>query len=347
MKDTKDRIEYIDIAKGIGIVLVIVGHVVWGGNYPMKGAESISNFIYSFHMPLFFIISGLCIKDSKELAKPVLKKMARAYLLPYVVWSVIYLAVFQFDSLMGQKPSIISFNNDLFDHAISDCGLAPLWFLLALFISEVLVIAIKPLLKQKQVGYCVLGVFAGISIGCSYWYESIGEISILARNWIMGTLRIAPTTFYVLLGYLIKYPIKRGFQLNRTRWITIVVMATIQTALCWRWNEGIDVQVFKLGNPWLYFLKAVNGALLIVLIAQSVHSDVLIKLGRKTKELMILHHPPFYYTMILQTLLGKLFAPNVLGMIIISVVTTICCLSIDWICQGLRPYEFIMGRRGE
>lgn len=153
MKDMGDRIEYIDIAKGIGIVLVIVGHVVWGGNYPMKGAESLSNFIYSFHMPLFFIISGLCIKDSKRIAKPVLKKMARAYLLPYAVWSVIYLAVFQLDSLLGHQTSLITLNNDLFDHAISDCGLAPLWFLLALFVSEVLVIAIKSL-KLKGGGMC-------------------------------------------------------------------------------------------------------------------------------------------------------------------------------------------------
>ena len=338
MKDTRGRIEYIDIAKGIGIALVIVGHVVWGGNYPMKGAESISNFIYSFHMPLFFIISGLCIKDSKNIAKPVLKKMARAYLLPYAIWSVLYLAVFQLDALMGHQPSIISFNNDLFDHAISDCGLAPLWFLLALFVSEAI----------GGGGIMCLVVLAGISIGCSYWYESIDEISILSRNWIMGTLRIAPTTFYVLLGYLIKEPIKRGSQPNSAKkWITIAIMAAIQIALCWWWNESIDVQLFSLGNPWLYFIKGVNGSLLIVFIAQAVHSSVLIKLGQKTKELMILHHPPFYYTMILRNLLGKLFAPNALGLIIISVVTTVCCLSIDWICQGLKPYEFVMGRRSE
>ena len=190
-------------------------------------------------------------------------------------------------------------------------------------------------------------ILAGISIGCSYWYESTDEISILARNWIMGTLRIAPTTFYVLLGYLIKEPINRGFQLNSTKWITIVIMAAIQMALCWWWNEGIDVQLFNLGNPWLYFIKGINGSLLIVFIAQTLHLGVLTKLGQKTKELMILHHPPFYYTMILRTLLGKLFAPNVLGLIIISVVTTVCCLSIDWICSGLRPYEFVMGRRGK
>ncbi len=63
------RIEYIDVAKGIGILLVVFGFVVYGGNYKMVGSETISNFIYSFHMPLFFVISGMCIKESKRVNK--------------------------------------------------------------------------------------------------------------------------------------------------------------------------------------------------------------------------------------------------------------------------------------
>lgn len=44
------RIEYLDYAKGIGIILVVLGHILIKGN--------IKIYIYSFHMPLFFIISG-------------------------------------------------------------------------------------------------------------------------------------------------------------------------------------------------------------------------------------------------------------------------------------------------
>lgn len=48
MRETaKERIEYIDIAKGLGILLVVFGHVVWGGNYKMPHANTFSNFIYS------------------------------------------------------------------------------------------------------------------------------------------------------------------------------------------------------------------------------------------------------------------------------------------------------------
>ena len=46
-----ERKKYIDIAKGIGILLVLIGHIDWG-NYIL------TNTIYSFHMPLFMMVSG-------------------------------------------------------------------------------------------------------------------------------------------------------------------------------------------------------------------------------------------------------------------------------------------------
>ena len=48
----KRRIEYIDIAKGIAIILMIMGHVCSYGSWKR-------NIIYSFHMPLFIIVSGM------------------------------------------------------------------------------------------------------------------------------------------------------------------------------------------------------------------------------------------------------------------------------------------------
>ena len=54
----KKRIEYIDIAKGIGMILVVIGHCINDKTFP-------GTWIYSFHMPLFFVLSGLCFSDKK------------------------------------------------------------------------------------------------------------------------------------------------------------------------------------------------------------------------------------------------------------------------------------------
>lgn len=57
MEKIKNRISYIDIAKGIGIFLVIWGHIILNG--------PAYNIIYAFHMPLFFFLSGLVFSKSK------------------------------------------------------------------------------------------------------------------------------------------------------------------------------------------------------------------------------------------------------------------------------------------
>ena len=52
------RIEWIDMAKGIGIILVIMGHISFR-------PESLNVWLCSFHMPLFFFLSGLTYNSTK------------------------------------------------------------------------------------------------------------------------------------------------------------------------------------------------------------------------------------------------------------------------------------------
>ena len=62
MCKSKPRIEFIDIIKGLAIILVVIGHTS-----PSK-TEIIpyKSLIYAFHMPLFFIISGMFVATSRE-----------------------------------------------------------------------------------------------------------------------------------------------------------------------------------------------------------------------------------------------------------------------------------------
>ena len=340
------RIEYLDIARGLGILLVVFGHVVWGGNYPMRGAASLSNLIYSFHMPLFFILSGLCISKEKTLNKAVFLKMAKSYLVPYVIWSIIYIAAFEIIGLIRDGVGILSLDNYLIAHAISLCGLAPLWFLLALFIAEVVVLLIKPLIEDTRWFWVAAALLFVVSVFASFLYSHITSIDLVAKNYLMGALRIFPTVLFVLLGYHFKEKLLKCAKWNL--WIKIVVLVgavIIQLVLCYFWNEGIDVQLFILGNPILYFVKAVNGSFAVILFSQLIHGSFFTFLGRKTKELMILHYPPFYYTLLLSALLGKLFRPNIFGALIITAVTIAACLFIDWLLSRFKIWRFMMGKK--
>lgn len=51
----KQRIAYIDLVKGIGILCVLLGHLI-------PNDDVVKPAIYSFHMPLFFIVTGILLK---------------------------------------------------------------------------------------------------------------------------------------------------------------------------------------------------------------------------------------------------------------------------------------------
>lgn len=74
----KNRIVTLDIAKGLAITLVVYGHVMQGMGHRHLIDENFhrfsNTFVYSFHMPVFFFVSGLFSKiisnvESKELFK--------------------------------------------------------------------------------------------------------------------------------------------------------------------------------------------------------------------------------------------------------------------------------------
>ena len=89
-KNTNIRIAWLDQLKGFGIILMVYGH-----NFPV-----LEEYIYSFHMPLFFIIAG--IFHPKKMNILTIKKRVQQILLPYFLWSSIlfgYLLVENLESL--------------------------------------------------------------------------------------------------------------------------------------------------------------------------------------------------------------------------------------------------------
>ena len=72
------------VCKAIGIILMVIGHA--------EAPELVCNFLYTFHMPLFFIAAGYFFSE-KNLADPwtFCKKRFKGLYLPFVKWSLVYL----------------------------------------------------------------------------------------------------------------------------------------------------------------------------------------------------------------------------------------------------------------
>ena len=103
-----NRDKTIDVLKGIGIILVVIGH---------SGCPNLlKDFIYSFHMPLFFIASGYFFNENYlESKKEYFKRKVHGVYLPYLKWSVIFLILHNFfyycgilNSLYGNSEGLCS-----------------------------------------------------------------------------------------------------------------------------------------------------------------------------------------------------------------------------------------------
>jgi fucose 4-O-acetylase-like acetyltransferase len=189
------RIGWIDSARGVGIVFVIIGHV-WIG---LEQASLIGNdalfstvetLIYSFHMPFLFLLSGIFFFSSisrQQVAGFAGSRVVRL-LWPLVLWTWIFFLFKVFSGALANNPV-----------GWSEFPVIPLppreqfWFLWALFVIQISALAVRPLLlnrKTENFGWAIL-LFAAVVL-----YFGIPGLPIHG-SLLVGVLENAP---YFVLG---------------------------------------------------------------------------------------------------------------------------------------------------
>lgn len=131
MEKIGNRNPVYDIMKGIGIILMLIGHIPPG--------PRLFHFIYSFHMPLFFIVAGFFASTMKPNWN-VIKKYASRLLLPFLVTmlSIIFLSPLHyltdgnFNFTIAQVLSLL-WAGDALPTRFGQLSLDAVWFLVALF----------------------------------------------------------------------------------------------------------------------------------------------------------------------------------------------------------------------
>ena len=93
------RISYLDVAKGIAIILVVLGHAINNilsiRNMEISASfQAVKSVIYGFHMPAFFFIAGIFADRALRYdAKTFLKKRIVRYVIPYFAWTFIVVSI--------------------------------------------------------------------------------------------------------------------------------------------------------------------------------------------------------------------------------------------------------------
>lgn len=173
----QQRLEYLDTAKGIGIFLVVIGHCISGKTLP-------GMYITSFHMPLFFLISGMCFNAARyPRFAPFFKKRAQTLLLPLLYFTAIVLAL---SAIALPSYYDITQLTRKFPNAY--------WFVFVLFLSELLFYAANKWLKSQTLKWAFIAACWG------------GSAMLMAADihlpYNISSVCIA--TFFYGLGYMLK-----------------------------------------------------------------------------------------------------------------------------------------------
>lgn len=140
-----ERQAWLDVARGIGVILVVYGHVLEGlvaaGIFPRgPGAQWMNFGLYTFHMPLFFFLAGLNVPHSlRRGTRPFLHSKVWTLAYPYVLWSLIQGGVILLAARDVNTPVTVA---DLL--AIPYRPMAQFWFLYALLICHLLAAVLVP-----------------------------------------------------------------------------------------------------------------------------------------------------------------------------------------------------------
>jgi len=245
-----ERIEYIDMAKGIGIIAVIIGHMnVWKFN----------KIIYSFHMPLFFLLAGAFV-SKKYSNQEYIKRKAKQLIIPYVFTCAILILLSLIENILkGTFDNIDADIQKWFLAALYGSGniekygftrIGAIWFLLAMFMSCVFIRFISD--KKNAAFYVAFVVIVGYLTSWIAWLPFSIQSAMVASG-------------YVYIGYVSRerHVLDRKFN---GLWSIPVVIVWILTILFGKVNMARNL--FKYGV--FDFIGALCGAYIVLIICKLI-----------------------------------------------------------------------------
>lgn len=285
------RIDWIDFAKGVVMLTVIFGHAGVYSHEKIFVAALI--IVYEFHMPFFFVMAGFLLNLDKwsgeENFKKFSAKLFKRLLLPYYIAEILWYPIWFFAGhVMGHTAYI---RNDSLSPVDALLGifvgngnllaLVPLWFLPALFFSELIFI-------QLHNRFAKFGgeVFALIIVAVSYSGYLIGKIFFLPLS-----LDVALTVQgFLFVGVLIR---KHGVIDGLTARRCLILL----NVLLWvfLFNGKISMFIRDYGDLFLLYVGGIAGTLLVMKISRILvccegkFCDLMKYCGRQSLFVMTAH----------------------------------------------------------
>ncbi len=285
------RITEIDVAKGIGILLVVFAHV----NY----TSFLLEYIYSFHMPLFFVLSGFVFDRKRYLSfADFLRRRVKNLICPYIFFAVmsvlfeciiiIYGNGFSVDLVKTFCKGII---NILLSRGSADFFNAPLWFVLCLFTVEIIYFFVSKLKDKFAVLICMALVVLGWFLESEYF--TLFENKLLP--WSIDSALFA-LGFYALGNFVFQKSKLHIFLLSDHKNKNLIIVGIIILSIAIGFplalvNGKVSLGSKILNNGFVFYATGIIGTVLVVAVSALLKkSKFLAWCGQNSFYIMAVHY---------------------------------------------------------
>lgn len=321
----KERIHYIDVAKGLAILIVVLGHCA---ATTIGDHSRLFYTIYAFHMPFWFFLSGM-LYNSKDWQSFFSGKV-KALLLPYLFFFILNIFSYQ----------VLNYTDHL--QLFQFVRFGGLWFLLALF--------------YVVISYYVLDTY------CFKKFQGISRkvvLTILAFSFLIvgveggkdlpiSALSTAMVCFFFFhLGVLVReFKGNLNYQTKRDRTIVLGLSLILIFILAYTAPINpvpVDVNYGRYGNKVLFLVQALLGILGFLLLAAALKKNNNIEyLGRNSLLILVLHIPLWHVFDTLFSLVGLFGYVRLLFVFIcVSILTLLVLIPINkFIPELKRDFNF-------
>lgn len=251
-----NRTKWIDATRGIAILITILGHCIG----ILENPEN--RFILSFHMPLFFFLSGLCAKTKGGFAAYFGHKV-KTILFPQIVFGFLECAV----DFMRDPSERVGVVHNFFS-----------WFLVVLFYVSVLFYWLHKIGFEKN-RTIRLVVYAVLMI-----------LIVLMDEWKIQTVvhleTVPMAMLFFLLGVCCRSFKADEFVCFHEGWILLIPVVVC----CSFWNEPVAMYLNHYGNLLLFFIGAFCGIWIACNVGRCMQDNaILIWFGQNSIYCFVLH----------------------------------------------------------
>lgn len=346
-KEEKGRIEWIDICKAIAVYFMVLGHV--------GVSKSVNIFIHSFHMPIFFIMSGFCYNEMKykkigDLVRTRLMSLIVPYMIfgtgLFIFWNLSLFILNRKQEMMGIR-SLLS--NMLWVNTNAGIFGVIQWFLTCLFICEILFWCLCKTQKNK-VGNIAIGLLIIAVAACLY------PVAFPYRLPWAADSALSATVFYGI-GWIMKradfgkiYTYVEMLKLKSV--IAMVILFSIGTPLVF-FNGEVNMRNIKYQNGILFYINALILSLSFILLAMIVNNcfkgkiinEFLVLAGRNTLVVLLLNSTVIrIWEVIVGNKVNALFGKGIYWVnIIIAILVVIICVLASMAMNKYTP--FLLGKK--